>query len=104
MAVDDTLTLGGGGYLADRLVEIGSTVAIADSIAFELASAPRAELQDYTLVDIDEAESNPFDLEAAASTLLVKLAHDRDAICTGVEWPQCYQSLAVLMDFERPAD
>ena len=31
------------GYLADKLVEIGSTVAIAHSIAFELMIAPNGE-------------------------------------------------------------
>ena len=43
MAVGDTVPLGGGGYLADKLVEIDSTVAIADNIALEPGSAPNAE-------------------------------------------------------------
>ena len=44
MAADDTTTLGVcGGRLVDKLVEIGSTVAIAGSIALELATASEAK-------------------------------------------------------------
>lgn len=43
MAVGDTVTLGGGCCLADELVEIGSTVAIADNIVLEPVRAPKAE-------------------------------------------------------------
>ena len=44
MAVGDmVIPAAGGGYLAGKLVEIGNTVAIAHSIAFELMIAPNGE-------------------------------------------------------------
>lgn len=44
MAVGDTVTPdAGGGCLAGKPVEIGSTAAIADSIALELMTGPKPE-------------------------------------------------------------
>lgn len=103
MAVGDAVTLGVGGCLADKLVEIGSTVAIADSIALELVSAPKAEWQDYTLVDTDDVGDTPFAHEAVVGTLLARLAYDRDVACIGVGWPQYHHFWVFSMDFERLA-
>lgn len=87
MAVGDTATLGGGGCLADKLVEIDSTVAIADNIALEPVSAPNAEWQDYTAVDTEDVEDTPFAHKMVARTLLAILEHDRDMAYTGVGRP-----------------
>lgn len=82
MAAGDTVNLDGG-YLADRLVEIDSTVAIADDIALEPVTAPKAEWQDYTAVDTEDVEDIQFALEAVAGTLLAIRAHDWDVVYTG---------------------
>ena len=78
MAVGGTANLGVGGCLADKLVEIGSTVAIADSIVLGLVSVPKAELQDYMAADTEDSEDTPFAPGVAAGKLLVMLAHDQD--------------------------
>ena len=82
MVVDGTVTLGGDDCLADKLVEIGSTVAIADSIALETLNVPKPGCQDYTPVDVEDVEGIPFDPETAVGTRLVVLAHDQDAAYT----------------------
>ena len=85
------------------LVEIGSTVAIADSSAPELVSALKAEWQDCTPADSEDAEDIPFAHEAAVDVRLAMLAHDRDVAWTGAGWPQSHRFWASSMDSERLA-
>ena len=87
VAVGDTVILVDVGSSPGKLVGIDSTVAIADSIALEPVSAPKAEWQDYTAVDTEDFEGIPFARAAGAGNLLAKLADDRDAPYTGVGWP-----------------
>ena len=54
MADGDMVIPDDGGYFPDKLVEIGNTVAIADSIAPGPVNAPRAEWQDYSPVDAED--------------------------------------------------
>ena len=76
LAVGYTMTLGGVGCLADKPVEIGSTVAIADSIASEPVCAPKAEWQDYTAADTENVDGTPFALETAVGTPLATFVPD----------------------------
>lgn len=103
VAAGYTATLGGA-RLAGMLVEIGSTVAIAHSIALELVSELIAEWQDCTLADTEYVEHVPFAHEVAVHVRLVMLAHDRHVASAGAGWPQHHQFWAFSMDFGRPAD
>ena len=93
----------GGGHLAGMLVELGSTVAIADSIAHELVTELNAEWQDYTPADTEYVEHVPFAHEVAVRVRLAMLAHYRDVACAGAVWPRYHHFWAFSMGFERPA-
>lgn len=103
MAVDDSKIPEGSACLADKLVGIGSTVAIADNIARQPVNAPKTEWQDYTAVDTESVGGTPFAHEAAVDFLLAILVHDQNVICAGVGWLWYQYIWAVSMDFERLA-
>ena len=86
MAVDEKKALDDD-YLADKLVEIGSIVAIADNTALEPVSGRKAEWWDYMTADTEDVERTLFAHETAVGSLLGALAYGLDLLCTGAAWP-----------------
>ena len=91
------------GCLVDKLVEIGSTAAIADSTALELMIAPKAKCLDYVPVGSEDTEDILFARSAANGTLLEVLARDLEGADTGECWPQYHRFWGASMDFEKLA-
>ena len=84
VAVGDMVTPGAVDCLSDKLVDIGNTVAIVDSIAPEPVSAQRAEWRGSAPVDSEGVDHILFAREVAAEMLLARIAPDWDVARIGV--------------------